>query len=73
MPFKETTSKMSEMLQSLLKNLDKAGRGNKAASQRVRTGTVQLAKLAKIYRKESVQAEKKEDKALKKSKARKKR
>jgi hypothetical protein len=39
-------------------DLEKAANGNKAASQRVRTGTVRLEKTAKKYRKESIKAEK---------------
>ena len=47
--------KMEEMLVDLAIDLKKAfEKGNKAASQRVRTGTIKFAKLAKIYRKESV-------------------
>ncbi|MDN3509077.1 MAG: hypothetical protein P0S93_03535 [Candidatus Neptunochlamydia sp.] len=34
-------------------------KGNKAPSQRVRTGTVKFEKLAKQYRKESIAADKK--------------
>jgi hypothetical protein len=33
-------------------------RGNKAASQRVRTGTIMLERIAKVFRKESIYAEK---------------
>ena len=39
-------------------DLQKAEGGNKAASQRVRTGTVRLEKVAKLYRKESIKTEK---------------
>ncbi len=57
MALKDTIRKMEKMLTDLAKDLKKASeKGNKAASQRVRTGTIQFAKLAKQYRKESVAA-----------------
>ena len=59
MALKDTTKKMHATLEDLSKDLEKAEGGNKTAAQRVRTGTIQLAKLAKQYRKESVASEKK--------------
>lgn len=59
MGLKETTTAMMKLLDDISKNLHKAGGGNKAASQRVRTGTIKMEKVAKLYRKESVAAEKK--------------
>jgi len=59
MALKDTTKKMHATLEDLSKDLEKAEGGNKTAAQRVRTGTIQLAKLAKQYRKESVVSEKK--------------
>ncbi|MBF5058983.1 histone [Candidatus Neptunochlamydia vexilliferae] len=60
MALKDTIRKMEGMLMDLAMDLRKASeKGNKAASQRVRTGTIQFARLAKQYRKESVSAEKK--------------
>lgn len=50
---------MRELLSDITLDLDKSENGNKAASQRVRTGTVKLEKLAKLYRKESISSEKK--------------
>lgn len=51
---------MEAMLMDLAMDLRKASeKGNKAASQRVRTGTIKFAKLAKQYRKESIAADKK--------------
>ena len=38
------------------KDLDKTEKGNKAAAQRVRTHSIQFAKIAKEFRKESVAA-----------------
>lgn len=48
-----------EYLEDCINDLQKANGGNKAAAQRVRTGTILLEKCAKLYRKESVAAEKK--------------
>lgn len=78
MCLKETIQEMHALLESVLKSLSKATNGNKAASQRVRTGTIKLEKLAKKYRKESVSAEKngkfkKKPKLAKKAASRKKR
>lgn len=59
MALKETIKRMRQLLCELQRDLDKSERENRTASQRVRTGTVKLAKIAKVYRKESVTAEKK--------------
>ncbi|MBS4167601.1 histone [Parachlamydia sp. AcF125] len=58
MALKETTKNMKHLLVQIAEDLEKADAGNKAASQRVRTGTVKLEKVAKLYRKESIQSEK---------------
>jgi hypothetical protein len=58
MALKETTKHMRDLLQNITHDLQKAENGNKAASQRVRTGTVRLEKVAKLYRKESIKSEK---------------
>lgn len=58
MALKETIKRMRDLLSHIETDLVKAEGGNKAASQRVRTGTVSLEKLAKVYRKESIQSEK---------------
>lgn len=49
---------MSNLLSEITTDLEKSNKGNKAASQRVRTGTVKLEKVAKAYRKESILHEK---------------
>ena len=54
----ETVKEMRHLLASLTIDLEKAAYGNKAASQRVRTGTIKLEKGAKKFRKESIKAEK---------------
>ena len=58
MGIKETYKHLKDLLGAITQDLDKAEGGNKAASQRVRTGTVKLEKLAKLYRKESIKTEK---------------
>lgn len=58
MSLKETTRELKELLQDVSHDLEKAEGGNKAASQRVRTGTVKLEKLSKVYRKQSISSEK---------------
>lgn len=58
MSLKDTIKKMNTSLADLVADLEKAERGNKTASQRVRTGSIHFAKLAKLYRKESVKSEK---------------
>jgi hypothetical protein len=58
MELKETTKHMRDLLSQITADLEKADGGNKAASQRVRTGTVKLEKIAKAYRKESIKSEK---------------
>ena len=58
MALKETTNQLQALLEGVTKDLEKGSRGNKAASQRVRTGTVKLEKIAKLYRKQSVANEK---------------
>lgn len=58
MGLNETVKHMRELLAGISVDLEKAAGGNKAASQRVRTGTIRLEKIAKNYRKESIHAEK---------------
>ena len=57
MALKETTQNIRQLLSELSSNIEKSAKGNKAASQRVRTGTIKFAKIAKIFRKESVAEE----------------
>lgn len=58
MSFQETVKEMRELLSGIAVDLEKGASGNKAASQRVRTGTIKLEKAAKKYRKESIRVEK---------------
>ncbi len=59
MSLKETFKEMHDLLAHITADLQKSEKGNKAASQRVRTGTVKLEKVAKLFRKESISFEKK--------------
>lgn len=59
MVLKNTVKTMQDLLETIRHDLQKADHGNKAASQRVRTGTIRLEKLAKLYRKESISEGKK--------------
>ena len=59
MALKETANHMMKLLETCMRDLHKASGGNKAAAQRVRTGSIKLEKCAKMYRKESIAAEKK--------------
>jgi DNA-binding protein H-NS len=58
MGIKETTNHMRTLLMEIMHDLEKALEGNKTASQRVRTNSIKFAKAAKMYRKESIAAEK---------------
>lgn len=58
MALKDTVKHLRDLLAHITQDLEKADNGNKAASQRVRTGTVRLEKVAKLYRKESIKSEK---------------
>ena len=58
MDLKETMHQLDHLLSHVVKDLGKAYRGNKSAAQRVRVGTLRLEKIAKIFRRESVAAEK---------------
>ena|ERR1700722_998074 len=58
MALNHTISSLKDLLSKITHDLSKAEIGNKAASQRVRTNSVKLEKIAKNYRKESITAEK---------------
>lgn len=59
MGLKDTMHTMKKLLTEIHHDLEKVDGGNKAASQRVRTGSIRFAKAAKHFRKESIAAEKK--------------
>lgn len=80
MALKQTATHMMELLERVYEDLVKAvEKENKAAAQRVRTGSIRLEKVAKLFRKESVKempkkkrASKAHSKARKTTKAKKK-
>ena len=57
MSLSETMGKLENILMCVVKDLEKVSRGNRAAAQRVRVGTIHLEKVGKQFRKESVAAE----------------
>lgn len=59
MVLRNTIKEMEGLLLQMATDLPKATKGNKAASQRVRTFSIRFSKIAKLYRKESIQNEKK--------------
>jgi len=54
---KETIHQVRQLLVALSRDLEKAAKGNASAAQRVRTGSIEFAKVAKVFRKESVATE----------------
>lgn len=72
MTFKDIIKEMHNLLEHICQDLKKSEKGNKAASQRVRTRSIKLAKVAKKYRKESVSEEKKNLKIAAKKRKKKK-
>lgn len=54
MGLKDTSKELQNLISDIATDLTKAEKGNRAASQRVRTGTIRLEKVAKQYRKESM-------------------
>lgn len=68
MALKETICTLRELIDALASDLEKGGRGNKTAAQRFRTNSIKFTKISKIYRKESIQAERGGKKAKKPAK-----
>lgn len=68
MAFLQTTEELTLLLQAILKDVPKVLKGNKTAAQRIRTKTVKIAKVSKVWRKESLDLEKKKAKPKKKEK-----
>ncbi|NGX38165.1 MAG: Histone H1-like protein HC1 [Chlamydiae bacterium] len=68
MALSKSVDQLKRLLLEISHDLEKSGRGNKAASQRVRTNTIKFAKIAKMYRKESVAEGRKGDKKKKTTK-----
>lgn len=65
----DTVGALETILTNVTKDLRKIGRGNKSAAQRIRVSTIRLEKLGKLFRKESMHAERA---SFKKKKAKKK-
>ena len=59
MALNETMMKLNSLLSRVVTDLGKANKGNKSAAQRARVGTIDLEKVSKKFRKESVAAERK--------------
>jgi hypothetical protein len=57
MSLRETINYLQHLCNNISNDLSKVTRSNKTAAQRVRTSTVKFEKMAKIFRKESVKAE----------------
>ncbi len=68
MALKDTIVQIREQLFEMSRDLEKAVKGNKTAAQRLRTASIVFAKVAKVYRKESIAAEKPQKKPLKSAK-----
>ena len=71
MALKRTIKEMENLLDQINADMVKVHKGNQAAAQRVRTGTIKLEKVAKKYRKESVVAGKKQRSTRRKTAAKK--
>jgi hypothetical protein len=67
MALKTTIERLQALIITLAKDLGKVVRGNLSAAQRVRVATIRFQKLGKLFRKESVAAEKKRKKRRKKT------
>ncbi len=59
MPFLQTTEELVQLFEMILEDVPKVLKGNKTAAQRVRTKTVLISKVAKLWRKESLDQERK--------------
>ena len=59
MSFLQTTEELTQLLETVLEDVPKMMKGNKTAAQRIRTKTVRIAKVAKLWRQESLDQEKK--------------
>jgi hypothetical protein len=56
MALMDTVETMKRMITEIQTELEDVIRGNKAAAKRVRKATLNFAKVAKVFRKESVEA-----------------
>ena len=58
MALSDTLSQLNNLVSKVISDITKVYKGNKSAAQRVRVGTIDLEKVAKKFRKESLAAEK---------------
>ena len=58
MTFNDTIAQLGSFLTKAVDDLGKVHKGNKSAAQRVRVSTIEIEKIAKKFRKESVAVEK---------------
>lgn len=65
MSFVKSTEQIQELCESILYDIPKVMKNNKSAAQRIRTSSIKLSKLAKTWRKLSLEQERK---SLKKKK-----
>ena len=58
MGFNDIIAELGVLLSKTVSDLSKVHKGNKSAAQRVRVNTINIEKIAKKFRKESIDAEK---------------
>lgn len=56
--FMKSTDEMTDLIESIMKDMPKVYRGNKLAMQRIRCATIELSKISKKWRKLSLDHEK---------------
>ena len=71
MALQDTLHDLQLLVTAVAKDLGKVSRGNRSAAQRVRVGTISLQKVGKLFRKESLQAERRSSPKRLRRKARK--
>ncbi len=57
MALQDTLQRLQLLIEAVAKDLSKVSRGNRSAAQRVRVGTILLQKVGRLFRKESLHAE----------------
>ncbi len=57
MALQDTLHHLQLLIEAVAKDLKKVSRGNRSAAQRVRVGTISLQKVGRLFRKESLHAE----------------
>ena len=72
MSFPEKTDEMMDIIYQIMEDLPKSLKRNKTAAQRIRMATIKFTKIAKEWRKASLDLEKKELAAYRKAHTRRK-